>query len=83
LNERNELRVVKEKLQNDSKHAQQEITALKQEQERLIQKNEQAKSKVEAIIHRLSVLGTEQDQYTQEIQQLAHPTEQNEENSHE
>lgn len=36
-------------------------------------KNELAKSKVEAIIQRLGILGTAQDQHAQEIQQLAHP----------
>jgi hypothetical protein len=45
----------------------------------LIQKNEHAKTKVEAIIQRLSILGTEQDHHAQEIQQLAHPSESNEE----
>lgn len=42
-------------------------------------KNEHAKAKVEAIIQRLAVLGTEQDHHAQEIQQLAHPTEAGEE----
>jgi hypothetical protein len=51
---------------------------LQQERERLLQKNEHAKAKVEAIIQRLSILGTAQDQHAQEIQQLAHPTEANE-----
>ncbi len=36
-------------------------------------KNELAKAKVEAIIQRLAILGTAQDQHAQEIQQLAHP----------
>ena len=36
-------------------------------------KNELAKAKVEAIIQRLAILGTAQDQNAQEIQQLAHP----------
>ena len=78
LAERNELRVVKEKMQNEQRLAQQEIQALQQERERLLQKNEHAKAKVEAIIQRLSILGTAQDQHAQEIQQLAHPTESNE-----
>ena len=79
LAERNELRVVKVKMQNEQRLAQQEIQALQQERERLLQKNEHAKAKVEAIIQRLSILGTAQDQHAQEIQQLAHPTESNEE----
>ena len=79
LAERNELRLVKEKLLNDQRHAQQEIQDLKSERERLIQKNDHAKTKVEAIIQRLAILGTEQDQHAQEIQQLAHPSEVNEE----
>ena len=77
--ERNELRIVKEKMQNEQRRAQQEIQGLKQERERLLHKNEHAKAKVEAIIQRLAILGTAQDQHAQEIQQLAHPTESNEE----
>ena len=77
--ERNELRVLKEKMLTEQRHAQQEIQELKAERTRLIQKNEHAKTKVEAIIQRLAILGTEQDQHAQEIQQLAHPTEINEE----
>ena len=77
--ERNELRVVKEKMQNEQRHAMQEIQSLQQERQRLLQKNEHAKAKVEAIIQRLAVLGTAQDQHAQEIQQLAHPTDANEE----
>ena len=64
---------------NEQRHHLQDIKNLKDERERLIQKNEHAKAKVEAIIQRLSILGTEQDQHAQEIQQLAHPTETNEE----
>ena len=79
LSERNELRVIKEKMQNEQRHAQQEILGLQQERDRLLQKNELARTKVETIIQRLSILGTEQDQNAQEIQQLAHPTEVNEE----
>ncbi|UIZ98401.1 hypothetical protein [Acinetobacter johnsonii] len=79
LAERNELRAIKEKMNNDQRQAQQEIQALQQERERLLQKNEHAKAKVEAIIQRLAVLGTEQDHHAQEIQQLAHPTEAGEE----
>ncbi|WP_163120902.1 hypothetical protein [Acinetobacter portensis] len=79
LAERNELRVMKEKLQNEQRHSHQEIQALKNERDRLLQKNEHAKAKVEAIIQRLSILGTAQDQHAQEIQQLAHPAEVNEE----
>ena len=79
LAERNELRVVKEKMQNEQRHAMQEIQSLQQERQRLLQKNEHAKAKVEAIIQRLAVLGTAQDQHAQEIQQLAHPTDANEE----
>ncbi|GAA5185939.1 hypothetical protein GCM10023345_20410 [Acinetobacter kookii] len=78
LAERNELRVIKEKMQNDQRLAQQEIQGLQQERERLLQKNEHAKAKVEAIIQRLSILGTAQDQHAQEIQQLAHPADVNE-----
>ena len=79
LTERNELRVVKEKMLVEQRNAQQEITDLNAEKARLIQKNDHAKSKVEAIIQRLSILGTDQDQHAQEIQQLAHPTDANEE----
>ncbi len=79
LAERNELRVVKEKMQNEQRHAAQEIQSLQQERQRLLQKNEHAKAKVEAIIQRLAILGTAQDQHAQEIQQLAHPTDANEE----
>ena len=79
LAERNELRVVKEKIVNEQRHQLQDIKNLKDERERLILKNEQAKAKVEAIIQRLSILGTEQDHHAQEIQQLAHPSESNEE----
>jgi chromosome segregation ATPase len=80
LAERNELRVVKEKMQNEQRLAQQEIQALQQERERLLQKNEHAKAKVETIIQRLSILGTTHDHHAQEIQQLAHPTEISEDN---
>ncbi len=79
LAERNELRVVKEKLQNEQRRSQQEIQELQQDRERLRLKNEHARAKVEAIIQRLAILGTTQDQNAQEIQQLAHPTEVNEE----
>ena len=71
--------MLKEQMQNEQRHAQQEIQNLKLERERLLQKNEHAKAKVEAIIQRLSILGTAQDQHAQEIQQLAHPAEANEE----
>ena len=81
LAERNELRVVKEKMILEQRHAQQEIQRLTQESERLTQKNENAKAKVEAIIQRLAILGTAQDHHAQEIQQLAHPTEATEEAS--
>ena len=73
LAERNDLRVIKEKLQAQQRHSQQEIQDLQQDRDRLLQKNELAKSKVEAIIQRLAVLGTAEDQHAQEIQQLAHP----------
>jgi chromosome segregation ATPase len=79
LAERNELRVLKEKFHNDQRHTQNEIKALQNERERLLQKNDHAKAKVETIIQRLSILGTAQDSYTQEIQHLAHPSENNEE----
>ena len=79
LAERNELRVVKEKVLGEQRQAQQEIQELQSEKTRLIQKNEHTKAKVEAIIQRLAILGTEQDQHAQEIQQLAHPSETNEE----
>lgn len=36
----------------------------------LLKKNEQAKQKVEAIIQRLAILGTDQDENAREIQQL-------------
>ena len=52
---------------------------MKNERDRLLQKNEHAKAKVEAIIQRLSILGTAQDQHAQEIQQLAHPSDASEE----
>ena len=78
LAERNELRVLKEKFHNDQRHAQHEIQNLQNERDRLLQKNDHAKAKVEAIIQRLGILGTAQDSYTQEIQQLAHPSENNE-----
>ncbi|OLN14583.1 hypothetical protein BUE68_12450, partial [Corynebacterium diphtheriae] len=61
--------------------ARQEIQRLHQETERLTQKNEHAKAKVEAIIQRQAILGTAQDHHAQEIQQLAHPTETTEEAS--
>lgn len=79
LAERNELRAIKDKLSQDLKHSQQEIVAGQQERERLLQKNEHAKAKVEAIIQRLAILGTAQDAHAQEIQQLAHPTDLTEE----
>lgn len=79
LTERNELRAVKEKMLGERKKAQQHIEDLQSERGRLIEKNDHAKVKVEAIIQRLAILGTEQDQHAQEIQQLAHPTEHNEE----
>lgn len=82
LGERNELRSLKEKMQVQQRQSQQEIHDLQQERERLLQKNELAKHKVEAIIQRLAILGTSQDQHAQEIQQLAHPnTEMSEESS--
>ena len=77
LAERNDLRVTKEKLQLQQKHSQQELHDIQQDRERLLQKNELAKSKVEAIIQRLAILGTEQDQHAQEIQQLADPSVEN------
>ncbi|MBR7697123.1 hypothetical protein KC100_06005 [Acinetobacter nosocomialis] len=73
LAERNELRVTKEKLQSHQRQTQQELYDLQQDRDRLLQKNELAKAKVEAIIQRLAILGTAQDQHAQEIQQLAHP----------
>ncbi|WP_109440645.1 hypothetical protein [Acinetobacter haemolyticus] len=73
LAERNDLRVIKEKLQAQQRNNIQEIQDLQQDRDRLLQKNELAKSKVEAIIQRLAILGTAQDQNAQEIQQLAHP----------
>lgn len=75
LAERNELRVTKEKLQAQQRQSHQEVQELQQDRDRLQKKNELAKSKVEAIIQRLSILGTSQDQHAQEIQQLADPTE--------
>ena len=84
LVERNDLRQTKEKLLSLQQQSQQEIQDLQQDRDRLLQKNELAKSKVEAIIQRLSILGTTQDQHAQEIQQLAHPNaEHQEENDHE
>ena len=77
LAERNDLRVTKEKLQLKQKHSQKELHDIQQDRERLLQKNELAKSKVEAIIQRLAILGTEQDQHAQEIQQLADPSVEN------
>ena len=81
LAERNELRVSKEKMQAQQRSSQQEIQDLQQDRDRLLQKNELAKSKVEAIIQRLAILGTAQDQHAQEIQQLAHPNAENQEES--
>lgn len=75
LAERNDLRVTKEKLQAHQRQTQQEIQELQQDRDRLLKKNELAKSKVEAIIQRLAILGTAEDQHAQEIQQLADPTE--------
>ena len=63
----------RDRLQAQRRHSQQEIQDLQQDRDRLLQKNELAKSKVEAIIQRLAVLGTAEDQHAQEIQQLAHP----------
>ena len=65
--------MAKEKSNGQIRQHQQEIQDLQQDRDRLLQKNELAKSKVEAIIQRLAVLGTAQDQNAQEIQQLAHP----------
>ncbi|MEB5476508.1 hypothetical protein [Acinetobacter pollinis] len=79
LAERNELRVLKEKLHHEQTSAKQEIANLKEERVQLLEKNEHAKLKVEAIIARLAVLGTDEDKNTQEIQKLAHPSEHNEE----
>ena len=79
LTERNDLRVTKEKLQLQQRHSQQELHDIHQDRDRLLQKNELAKSKVEAIIQRLAILGTEQDQNAQEIQQLADPSVENQE----
>lgn len=79
LTERNELRVFKEQALIDQQSAKQDMQALQDERERLIQKNDHAKSKVEAIIQRLALLGTDQDHHAQEIQQLSDPTETHEE----
>lgn len=81
LAERNELRVTKEKLQHEQLAAQQEIKALKDERAILIKKNEHAKSKVETIVQRLAQLGTSEDQHAEEIQQLMHKTDLEEESS--
>lgn len=67
--------MTKEKLQAQQRQTHQEVQELQQDRDRLQKKNELAKSKVEAIIQRLSILGTSQDQHAQEIQQLADPTE--------
>ena len=66
-------------MQAEQQQTQQDIKNLQSERESLIQKNEHAKSKVEAIIQRLSILGTEQDQHAQEILQLANPSDSSEE----
>lgn len=79
LTERNDLRVTKEKLHLQQRQTQQELHDIQQDRDRLLQKNELAKSKVEAIIQRLATLGTAQDQHAQEIQQLADPSVENQE----
>lgn len=73
LLERNELRIQKEKVQLQQRQTQQQLTDMQQDRDRLLHKNEQAKAKVEAIIQRLALLGTEQDPNALEIQALAHP----------
>lgn len=83
LSERNELRVMKEKLQHEQLAAQQEIKILKNERVILIKKNDHAKSKVETIVQRLALLGTSEDQHAEEIQELMHTTHLEEESSNE
>ncbi len=78
LSERNELRTLQEKLQNEQRQSQLEINALQQERGRLLQKNELAQAKVEAIIQRLNILGTPQDKNAEEIGKLAELSDQNE-----
>ncbi len=73
LLERNELRLAKEKLLLQQRQTQQQLGDAQQDRDHLLQKNELAKNKVEAIIARLALLGTEQDAHAQEIQALAHP----------
>ena len=78
LSERNDLRAAQEKLQNEQRQSQLEINALQQERGRLLQKNELAQAKVEAIIQRLNILGTSQDNHAEQIGKLAELRDQNE-----
>jgi chromosome segregation ATPase len=78
LSERNDLRAAQEKLQNEQRQSQLEINALQQERGRLLQKNELAQAKVEAIIQRLNILGTSQDNHAEQIGKLAELHDQNE-----
>lgn len=79
LAERNELRLLKEKLQHELNSAENKITTLKDESVQLAQKNEHAKVKVEEIIERLRQLGTKDDQHAQALEQLTLSDEPNQE----
>ena len=74
IQQKNQLKAESESLttQNESLIAQ--IQDLMQQRDQLLKKNEVAKQKVEAIIHRLSILDTSQDVNSQEIHQLSHPS---------
>ena len=72
LAERNELRVTKENFSHSIVKLNKSYTTCSKIVT-VCYKNELAKAKVEAIIQRLAILGTAQDQHAQEIQQLAHP----------
>ena len=70
---RDQLKAERDQVANEYQQLNHKQLATVKERDALIAKNEHAKQKVEAIIQRLAVLGTAQDQNAQEIQQLAHP----------
>ncbi len=70
IKERDELRENNEKILAEYKIAQQDVLNLQKERDELIAKNEQARIKVESIIQRLSLLGSAEDPFTQDIEQF-------------
>ena len=58
-------------LHHQQQQSQLQIEALQQERARLLQKNELAQAKVEAIIQHLNVLGGAEDPHIDDIYQIA------------